>query len=132
MLTGKFVRGKFVTLALMLKKKKKWSEFGCLSQDQQGKTKNELWHNDICPFFLETDFFTVSKTSKNNSYKNHSSFPMPFTLHRHSEKESCYCISKLWYLRTNKEKRWIGWKVEREKRKKKERMKLQNNYNEAE
>lgn len=114
------MRGKFVTLALMLKKKdtKKMVGIRLPQSGSAGQDEKWEWQNDICPFFLETDFFTVSKTSKNNSYKNHSSFPMPFTLHRHSEKESCYFISKLWYLRTNKVKRWIGWKVGREKKKK--------------
>ena len=88
-----------------------------------GQDEKWGWHNDICPLFLETDFFTVSKTSKNNSYKNHSSFPMPFTLHSHSEKESGYFISKLWYLRTKKEKRWTGWKSGKRKKKKEKKKK---------
>lgn len=45
------------------------------------------------PLLLEMDSFTLSKTSKNKSYKNHSSFQMPFALHGHSgKKKKSYII----------------------------------------
>lgn len=95
---GKFVRENLWPWSWCYKISLIWNASPLVGEDKKWR-----WCNDMCPYFLEMDSFTLSKTSKNNSNRNHSSFQMSYTSPSHYENPFLgYCIFKLQHIRNNK------------------------------